>query len=83
MNRSLKSTETLPATGRERVSSSFLNRDRLLAILPGAILLFIVIILSIFTPNFMTVRNVINVFEQTSALALMAVAVRLYPELVR
>ena len=73
MSSSLKSTETLPTAGRGRGSSSFLNRDRVLAILPGAILLVIVILLSIFTPNFMTVRNVINVFEQASALALMAV----------
>jgi ribose transport system permease protein len=73
MSSSLKSTETLPTEGRERAPSAFFNRDRVLAILPGAILLVIVILLSIFTPNFMTVRNVINVFEQTSALALMAV----------
>ena len=50
-----------------------LTRDRFLAALPIAILLAIVVILSLTTPNFMTVRNIINVLEQSSALAIMAV----------
>ena len=54
-------------------AGAFINRDRMLAILPIAILLVVVIILGIFTPNFMTARNIINVLEQSSALALMAV----------
>lgn len=49
------------------------TRDRVLAALPIVILLITVIILSLTTPNFLTVRNVINVLEQASALAIMAV----------
>jgi len=52
-----------------------ISRDQVLTILPIAILAIIVIILGFFIPNFMTVRNIINVFEQTSALALMAMGI--------
>jgi ribose/xylose/arabinose/galactoside ABC-type transport system permease subunit len=50
-----------------------ITRDRILAILPIAILLVVLVILGIFTPNFMTTRNIVNVLEQSSALALLAV----------
>jgi len=50
-----------------------ITRDRILAILPIAILLVVLVILGISTPNFMTTRNIVNVLEQSSALALLAV----------
>jgi ribose transport system permease protein len=50
-----------------------ITRDRILASLPIAILLVVLVILGIFTPNFMTTRNIVNVLEQSSALALLAV----------
>ena len=64
-----------PAVGHEPPGGRRISRDQVLTILPIAILLIIVIIMGIFTPNFMTVRNIINVFEQTSALALMAMGI--------
>ena len=55
--------------------SSFLskiNRDIVLTVGPIAVLVVIAIILGFTTPNFMTVNNGINVLEQTSVLALLA-----------
>jgi len=72
MSTTEKSTGKAVVRGNNLSSSHFLNREKLLVIVPIAALMVVVIILGIFTPNFMTVRNVINVFEQTSALALMA-----------
>lgn len=71
---SISPNDILMGTATSRLGR-WLTRDRLLAFLPIAIILVAVILLSLFTPNFMTRRNIVNVLDQTSALALLAVGI--------
>jgi ribose/xylose/arabinose/galactoside ABC-type transport system permease subunit len=66
----------VPTQKTDKVSllpKRWLNLNFLLGFLPYAVLVVIAIVLAIITPNFGTFRNLINVLEQSSTLAIMAV----------
>ena len=52
-----------------------LDRNTILTVVPILTLMIIALILGLFTKNFLTVRNAINVLEQASVLALLAMGI--------
>jgi len=66
----------VPTQKTDKVSfsrKSWLNINFLLGVLPYVVLIIIAIVLGIITPHFGTFRNLTNVLEQSSTLAIMAI----------
>ena len=66
--------ERIPLSERQP-SRLNLDRNTVLTVVPILTLVIIALVLGLFTKNFLTVRNAINVLEQASVLALLAMGI--------